>query len=150
MKEMKYEEYQMGKEILDCDKYMGMRYVILSLHTHPCAYIFINKHHYLYKKDYDTIHEMMDLNVHGGLTFSDDAIYKVIIYSDKYKCDTLQTIKYDWIIGWDYAHSNDNYGTTNWGKKWTTKEIQNEVKNVIKQIKEYKYDYYFIGDYNDD
>ena len=75
MREMKYEEYQIGKEILDCDKYMGMKYVILSLHTHPCAYIFINKHHYLYKKDYDTIHEMMDLNVHGGLTFSDDAIY---------------------------------------------------------------------------
>lgn len=150
MKEMKYEEYQIGKEILDCDKYMGMKYVILSLHTHPCAYIFINKHHYLYKKDYDTINEMMNLNVNGGLTFSDNAIYKVKMYLDKYKCDTLQTIKYDWIIGWDYAHSNDNYGTENWGKKWTTKEIQNEVKNAIKQIKEYKYDYYFIGDYNDD
>ena len=150
MKEMKYEEYQMGKEILDCDKYMGMKYVILSLHTHPCAYIFINKHHYLYKKDYDTIHEMMDLDVHGGLTFSDDVIYRVKIYSDKYKCDTLQKIEYDWIIGWDYAHAGDNYGTENWGKKWTTKEIQNEVRNVIKQIKEYKYDYYFVGDYNDD
>ena len=135
MKEMKYEEYQIGKEILDCDKYMGMRYVILSLHTHPCAYIFINKHHYLYKKDYDTIHEMMDLNVHGGLTFSDDAIYKVIMYSDKYKCDTLQTIKYDWIIGWDYAHYGDYTVFDRYGDRHTTEEIIEECKNVINQLR---------------
>lgn len=138
MKKMVYKKMQIGKEVLDEGEYLGFKYMILSLSTHPCAYIFIDKENELCGKSYDDIHSMIDLKVHGGLTFSDNRITNVIEYSDKYKCDTLQRIKYDWIIGWDYTHLGD-YNTmfsSSSDKKWTTKEIQNEVYMVINQLHE--------------
>ena len=138
MKEMVYKKRQKGKEILDKGEYLGFKYIILSLSTHPCAYICIDKDNELYGKFYDDIHDMISLNVHGGLTFSDNRIINVIEYSDKYKCDTLQRFTYDWIIGWDYNHLydyNTMFGSYS-DKKWTTKEIQNEVFNVINQLHE--------------
>ena len=43
-------------------------------------------------------------------------------------------------VGWDYAHCMDyyyspyNFEFFNEGKKWTTKEIFEDVKNVIEQL----------------
>ena len=115
---------------------MGYKYLILSLHTHPCCYIFIDKDNELCGKTYDEIHEMIPLDAHGGLTFSEPTLYRVLEYSDKYKCDTLQSITYDWIIGWDYAHYGDFYydGYSFTGKRYTTQELQAEVKDVIEQL----------------
>ena len=138
MKKMVYKKLQKGKEILDKGEYLGFKYIILSLSTHPCAYVFIDKENELCGKSYDDIHDMINLKVHGGLTFSSNRIINVIEYSDKYKCNTLQRIKYDWIIGWDYNHLGDYH--TMFGslsdKKWTTEEIQNEVHRVINQLHE--------------
>lgn len=133
MRQMKYTKPQKGKIILEQGESLGYKYLILSLGTHPTAYVFIDKNHPLYKKHYDDI----DIDVHGGLTFSDDHLINVLEYSDKYKYETLQRINYDWIIGWDYNHLGD-YNTYYGGfddKKWTTEEILIDVFSVIAQLK---------------
>ena len=148
MKEMVYSEEKRRanapKEILDEGEYLGFKYIILNLHSHPTAYVFIrDEENDLYGLDYDEISEICRerlngeyLDVHGGLTFSDDHLNNILVWSDKYKCDTLQTITGGWIIGWDYAHMGDYcslYSMPN-EKKWSTQEIQNEVKQVINQL----------------
>lgn len=133
MRPMKYTPRQKGKIILEQGELLGYKYLILSLGTHPTAYVFIDKDNPLYKKHYDDI----DIDVHGGLTFSDNYLINVLEYSDKYKCETLQRINYDWIIGWDYNHYGD-YNTYFGGfddKKWTTEEILIDVCSVIAQLK---------------
>lgn len=108
-------------EILYQDKYENYQFYILNLGTHPTAYIEIPKDNKLYKKEYDEI----DLNVHGGVTYS----------SSK-----LLTMKNSWFIGWDYSHIFDyspiyeKYGYIDDGKKWTTKEVFEDVKDAIEQI----------------
>ena len=119
--------YQKGRKIefLYYGTYKKYNYFIFNLGTHPTAYIEIPKGNKLYGKDYDEI----DLDVHGGLTYSSD---------------TLMFIKSNsWFIGWDYAHAGDYMGfyedLNDWnewtlGKKWTTKEIISECKKAINQI----------------
>lgn len=126
---MKKMEYQLNREIelLDSGKCMGYNYYILNLGTHPTAYVEIPKNHKFYMSIYDNI----DIDVHGGLTYSED--YLVF---DKEK------ITNSWFIGWDYAHYGDFMGyELNYpnefrtgGKKWTTEEIQEEVYSVCKQL----------------
>lgn len=126
---MKQMEYQAKRkiELLDSGKCINYNYYILNLGTHPTAYIEIPKNHKYYLKHYDEI----DIDVHGGLTYSDNYL---IVEGEK--------ITNCWFIGWDYAHFGDfigyelNYPTefrTN-EKKWTTKEIQNDVYEVCKQL----------------
>lgn len=112
-------------ELLYKGNYKGYNYYILNLGTHPTAYIEIPKGHKLYQKNYDDIY----INVHGGLTYSDD---------------NLMGIKSEnWFIGWDYAHYDDYVGfyedlpdslKNNNLKRWTTEEIIEECKNGIEQI----------------
>lgn len=111
-------------ELLHKGNYKGYNYYILNLGTHPTAYIEIPKGHKLYQKDYDDIY----INVHGGLTYSDDSLMGV-------KSE-------NWFIGWDYAHYDDYAGFygdmteffKNNLRKWTTEEIIEECKNGIEQI----------------
>lgn len=112
-------------ELLYKDNYKGYNYYILNLGTHPTAYIEIPKGHKLYQKDYDDIY----INVHGGLTYSDDSLMGV-------KSE-------NWFIGWDYAHYDDyvsfyedlpEFLKNNNLKRWTTKEIIEDCKNGIEQI----------------
>lgn len=127
MKEMTYSTNR-KIELLDSGKCMNYNYYILNLGTHPTAYIEIPKNHKYYLKYYDDI----DIDVHGGLTYSEDYLN---LENEK--------INNSWFIGWDYAHFDDFIGyelnypiefRTN-GKKWTTKEIQEEVYDVCKQLK---------------
>lgn len=60
-----------------------------SLHLN--AYIAVPKGHPWYKKDYDFI----DVTVHGGLTYCNDAF------------PTKPKNKDEWILGFDCAHFND-------------------------------------------
>ena len=98
--------------------------------THPCAYVQwpgIEK-----LETYDDI--WVDAEVHGGFTF----------------LGTLKTT-YDldgiW-LGWDYAHCGDYYWTgyndlfpsSKDDKKWTTEEVRQEALEVLKAIKEGKYE----------
>ncbi len=111
-------------EILCEGKYKDYQFYILNLGTHPTAYIEIPKTSDLYGKDYNNI----DIDVHGGLTYSDDQLHSV-------KENT-------WFIGWDYAHLNDYAGyeeimpenIRTGGKMWTTEEIFEDVVSAIEQI----------------
>ena len=121
-------------EILHIWEYKGYRYFVLNLGTHPTAYIEIPEGHKLFGKNYNEIYDMgYDIDVHGGLTYSDDNLMCVKSKS--------------WFIGWDYAHCDDYTGYYEEDflkhlsemrklKKWTTEEIIEECKRAIEQIKE--------------
>ena len=132
MKEMTY-GINRKIEVLDTGFCFGLLYYILSLGTHPVAYIKIPKEHKLYEKDYDEIYKDINIEVHGGLTYSANHLW----ISEKQKID-------GWFIGWDYAHYGDYAGYEEMmpvelrtgGKKWTTQEIQEEVRKACYQIKD--------------
>ncbi len=139
IKEMKYQTNR-KVELLYNNIYKNYHYYILNLGTHPTAYIEVTRHSHIYFQDY----RELDINVHGGLTFSGNTLY----LNEKNK------ITNSWFIGWDYAHTGDYVGYyedfNNCGiftinslrddKKWTTKEIIKECENVINQIIR-KYDF---------
>ena len=113
-------------EILDSGYCLGLLYYILSLGAYPCAYVKIPQEHEFYKKDYESI----DIDVHGGLTYSRDYLW----------VNENQRVE-GWFIGWDYAHYGDYLGFAkfystdiNQDKKWTTEEIFKDVKEVCYQI----------------
>ena len=133
--EMVYEERKNRLPIvLSRGIYKGYEYVILSLYSHPTAYILLDENHKWYGKDYFDI----PLEVHGGLTYGEKDLGGFLEYSDKYKCENLTVIRNKWVIGWDYAHYGDYYysrfmSETN-DKKWTTEEILQEVKKAIDEM----------------
>ena len=123
MKEMIY--YDSPKsELLYSGKYKGLEFYIKNLGTHPSAYVKIPETSNLYLKDYLDI----DIYVHGGLSYSDG-----VLYVENKKLT-------GWFIGWDYCHCDDysgyysKMGFIRTGKKWTTKEIYEDVKQVINQV----------------
>ena len=120
MKEMVYSKMR-NVEILDRGMYKDYDYVILSLGTHPCAYVRIPEDHPYYGEDYDNC----DIDCHGGLT-----------YGNSYLRTSYDTQEDGWWIGWDYAHCDDYCGdmTCDCGVKHTTKEIQQECFSVIEQL----------------
>jgi hypothetical protein len=104
------------RNIIFSDYFKGFYYKIVSNGSHPCCYVKIPKNDNLYNVSYDNI----DLDVHGGLTYSN-----------------LENNEF-W-IGWDYAHFGDlclysvlNYDSNN--KKWTLEELKEDCKNAINQI----------------
>lgn len=108
------------KMILTSD-YKGLTYYIVTLGSHPCAYVNVK----------DTIfngkfYEDIPIECHGGLTYSDNYLYGIE----------------GWFIGWDYAHLGDLFysqylkyiGGKIAGKEWTIDEVEEECKNVIDQL----------------
>lgn len=132
-KEMIYQETR-KIELLDSGQCCNYNYYILNLGTHPTAYIEIPRNHKCYIKSYNDI----DIEVHGGLTYSKEYLY----ISEEQKLDN------SWFIGWDYAHCGDYLGyekifpsyLQTEDKKWTTEEIQQEVFKVCKQLEELWWD----------
>lgn len=130
MKKMIYQA-ERKIEVLDTGTCLRFFYWILNLGTHPTAYVKISESHKYYQKHYDDI----DIDVHGGLTYSKDHLW----------ISESQEIE-GWFIGWDYAHYNDYAGyeeklpeelrLKSSGKKWTTKEIREEVYKVCEQLRE--------------
>jgi hypothetical protein len=124
MKEMIYSAHRLNPpERIAEGEYKGFTYYVLTLGTHPCAYVDVTDTA-LYGKDYDDI----DIECHCGLT---------------YASERLSTVeKKGWYIGWDYAHYCDfagyelelPYRFSSHGKMWTTQEIVDECKAVIDQI----------------
>ena len=112
---MEYGEFENGSKIIGSGKIDGYEYQIRNTYnTHPTAYIKLNENHPLYNKHYNDI----DIDVHGGLTYSE-------MGDDGY-----------W-IGWDYAHCDD-YMRFIGGKKWATDEILEHCKDVVRQLKEFE------------
>ena len=67
MKEMVYiSDPNADREILDEGYVHGYHYCIVSLGSHPCAYVEIPKDHPCYGLDYGKI----KVSCHGGLTYS--------------------------------------------------------------------------------
>lgn len=129
MKQMIYSNKN-KRELLCEDTYLGFKYYILNLGTHPTAYVEIPKQHKYFCKDYDDI----DIYAHGGLTYSNDWL---MVSKDK-------KIENSWFLGWDYAHCDDYCGfylfdtdfLNEHTKKWTTEEMIKDCKSVIEQLKE--------------
>lgn len=104
--------------------YSGYKFYILSLGTHPVAYVECKLEKCC---SYDD-ERLDDVCVHGGFTYYGEAAW---VTDDKKK-----------YLGWDYAHLNDYAGYEirlapqyrSGGKKWTTEEIYEEVKFVIEQL----------------
>ena len=128
MREMVYKENWTPENkaiyILDEGVYKDYHYAIVSLGSHPCAYIELPKEHKYYGKGYDDI----PIDCHGGLTYSSEGLLP-----SNHDCH-----RDGFWIGWDYAHLGDYCGWFNvfdsTGKKWTTEEILQEVKEVIEQL----------------
>lgn len=125
MKEMKYSS-KITRQTLMNGAYKGFEFRILNLGTHPTAYIKIPENHKYFLQDYNSI----DLDVHGGLTY----VENYLLIEDR-RLD-------GWWIGWDYGHFGDYFGFEETlpveyrvgGKKWTTAEIFEEVKEAIEQL----------------
>lgn len=100
----------------------GLLYYILNLGTHPTAYI---------KLPNNSNIDENEIDVHGGITYSEDHLW----INDNEKIDGK-------FIGWDYAHYMDYGGyeellpkeMRTGGKKWTTKEIYEEVRHACYQV----------------
>ena len=131
MKEMIYQEL-MTLDILDEGIFEDYHYVILSYCSHPCAYVDIPKSHQFYMCDCNDV----DVKVHGDLSYNGSLEF-------------VEPHNSGFYFGWDYAHCCDfcanmmrfypnpkEYEGTH--KHWTTKEIFNDVRSVIMQIKSYE------------
>lgn len=129
MKQMIYSAVRTQPEQLAVGEYKGFNYYVLSMCTHPCAYIDVTDTD-LNGKDFCVI----DLECHGGLTYSRNYLATVD--------------KKGWFIGWDYAHWGDYAGYEMiypeerqvGGKKWHTEEIVAECKAVIDRILNNEFD----------
>lgn len=124
--EMDYTLHRTEIKPLARGKFEGYPFVILSLGTHPTAYVCLPEGHPYFGKELDATGEY-DINVHGGFTYARNHV-------------ATSTIKDRWWLGWDYAHLGDfiphlpGYERDD-EKKWTRDEIIDEVKDVIRQLK---------------
>lgn len=132
MEEMIYEAKTTPIKYLATGEKDGYKYCAVSYGTHPCCYVQLPDNHKEYGK-IDTDNAALD--VHGGITYSREKgnPFKVL---DKDKH----------VIGWDYAHLGDYTGhyidvRTDpyfWKlnlKRWTIKELIQDIFSVIEQLK---------------
>ena len=125
MIEMEYTERLKDPLVLEDGQYKGYNFWIISYGTHPCAYVEIPKGHPYYGKcDCEAFD--LPIDVHGGITYGDYGLHPIV--------DTEK-----FLLGWDYNHYEDyscknHYLFMDNGKMWTTEEILEEVKYVIKQL----------------
>jgi hypothetical protein len=110
------------REVLATGYCFGLLYFILNLGFYPTAYIKI-------PDDLDV--NDIDIDVHWGITYSEEHLW--ITENERIEGK---------FIGWDYAHCDDYGGYEKLlpekfrsnGKKWTTKEIYEEVRHACYQI----------------
>lgn len=129
IKEMEYKPKYTETDILVRDFYKGYEYIVVSYGCHPCAYIALLKEQPYFNA---ISYEDVDVFCHGGCTYVDKGSkFKPLKYDGNYN-----------IIGWDYAHCNDFLGSylslvpefRDNSKKWTTREIIKECKEVIERL----------------
>lgn len=124
MKEMVYKDLSMAKfrkrEVLFSGVYEGRKFSIVSLESHPVAYVSMKETE---PEDYDNKY-YWEVDVHGGFTYCGKSYW--------------DDDKENMYLGWDYAHAGDCWGAFSkygiGGKQWTTEEIYEEVKNVVIQL----------------
>ena len=123
IKDMIYTDKSGKPKILYNENYKGYEYIIVSYGTHPCCYIGMYEDDKNYNVDYSEI----DLNVHGGLTYSGNLTHLPVDHKK-------------WWIGWDYAHFGDRFGnrdiTDRYYKDhtWKTRELIKECIDAIDKL----------------
>ena len=118
-KEMIYSERKKG-EVLLSGEYNGLYFAILNLGTHPAAYVECRVD-YMNNGRVDLEHgRLSGIHVHGGFTYFGKAYW-----NSNSRCRFL---------GWSYDHFGDYTSVDPEGKKYTTEEIYQDVKNVIDQL----------------
>jgi hypothetical protein len=84
------------------------------------GYVVIPENHSLFGKDYDELNEIV--NVHGGLTFSEDLT-------------NLEGMPVEvtagWVVGFDTAHAGDTLD------KWSEEDVKNETVRLREQLMSY-------------
>lgn len=95
-------------------RYKMYSYIIKSIGSHPCVYIILDKN------TQDIIDVENNINVHGGVTYTDD-----------------------YMFGWDYAHLGDMCytepnKTVSWknkqNKAYTLEELKKDAEDAIDQL----------------
>jgi hypothetical protein len=128
MIEMKYSNERIESILLNLGEHEGFRYYVISLGTHPCAYVEIPSDHAFFGMDYDEIYKHIYIDCHGGLTYSKESL------------KVGNTWIHGWFIGWDYAHYGDYCGYDSWQpndfgmRAYTTNEMTQDCEKVIEQI----------------
>ena len=122
--------------------YKNYDYMVLNIRgTHFCAYIRLPESHPFYQLPYEAI----DLDCHGGLTFSEMTDFENVRLRVWDPWSGLWWIPGRWVeekvkkgywIGWDYAHDGDF--SPLWpelgGREWTADEVALEAKMVIEEL----------------
>lgn len=94
------------------------------------GYVIIPEGHPLHGMGYDDIHDQYDIDVHGGLTFSESA---KSLKESKWIPDDVEVSDTDWIIGFDTAHHGDSMA------RWPSEEsVLRECESLISQIENLK------------
>ena len=134
IKPMKYQRRMHPPELLYNGIYEGMHYYIVSMGTHPCAYIEIPLKNQLIKMP-----ELLAIDYLAGNN---------ITYREAYLNTSEGTIidSHDraMFIGWDHVHSSDYTGFMESKisslfdysafHKWTTEEMIEECKQAIDEL----------------
>ena len=117
MKKMVYGRKR-NREVLDRGIYEGYEYFVISLGTHPCAYVKLHNENPEVAK--------YNIGCHGGITYCEDYL---ILPDGKIEGN---------IIGWDYAHYGDYLGFDELftGMTYTTEEMIADCRSVIRQLVE--------------
>lgn len=128
IKEMEYKDKRNESAIvLYKGKYKGVMIIAVSYGTHPCAYVFFKKDHYMYGKNEDDANGIV--GVHGGFTYCSGKSRRGLLFVD--------TGEYEWGLGWDYAHGGDKLGgsfSLPDDKPWTTQEMIAELRECVDEI----------------
>ena len=118
--------------IIAAGEHEGFHFFVKDMNgRHPTAYVVVTKGHPLYGWEGSSPDAENRIDVHGGVTYSENHLVGIDIGKDK------------WVIGWDYAHCNDfaGYYTEKDGeyinslKKWTIDEILWECQYACNQLK---------------
>jgi hypothetical protein len=100
---------------------------------HWCGYVGVPKGHPLHGKSYDEAHRIVDLDVHGGLTYADACHGNV--------CHPTEDADPTWWLGFDCAHLYDespgmaSYGWTGEDHEYRTLPwVKRETERLAEQI----------------
>lgn len=108
------------RKIFKSDAHKGYRYFVVSIGTHPTAYIELSSEEI--KKPWEEI-----IHTHGGITYWEKYCY---FYNNQLIGKPL--------IGWDYGHAQDmmmlRSGEIIDGYIWSVEEIEKDCHSVIEQV----------------
>ncbi len=90
------------------------------------GYVAVMPDHPLYMMDYNKIHEQFNIDVHGGLTYSD------FFKSFKNIKNVPNLPDNAWVIGFDTLHHGDSIDR--WPDEASVLEEANKLKNQIDKI----------------